>query len=263
MIKYKLIVLINIGVSQMENKHHTLDDIKNGKIPRHIAVIMDGNGRWATAQGLVRLAGHTAGVEAIDEVLETVKKIGTKYFTVYAFSTENWRRPEDEVNGLMNLLVEYLDKKIAKLHAEGVCVRTIGDPERLSPRVRQKIENAYALTKDNDAVIFNIALNYGGRQEIVHACREIAKACEEGTMSWEDIDEARFADHLYTAGQPDPDLLIRSSGELRLSNFLLWQVAYSEFWITDTYWPDFRAGDLYDAVYAYQKRDRRYGGLKK
>ena len=148
----------------MENKHHTYDDIKDGSIPRHIAVIMDGNGRWATAKGLARLAGHTAGVEAIDEVLETVKKIGTKYFTVYAFSTENWRRPADEVDGLMHLLVEYLDKKIAKLHAEGVCVRTIGDPTRLPARVREKVENAYALTKDNDDVIFNIALNYGGRQ---------------------------------------------------------------------------------------------------
>lgn len=247
----------------MENKHHTFDDIKDGNIPQHIAVIMDGNGRWATAKGLARLAGHTAGVEVLDEVLETVKKIGTKYFTVYAFSTENWRRPADEVDGLMHLLVEYLDKKIAKLHAEGVCVRTIGDPSRLSPRVRQKIDNAYALTKDNDAVIFNIALNYGGRQELVHACRQIAQACQEGRLDWQHIDEATIAGHLYTAGQPDPDLLIRSSGELRLSNFLLWQVAYTEFWITDTYWPDFRAGDLYDAVYAYQKRDRRYGGLKK
>lgn len=247
----------------MEKQHHTLDDIKGGTIPKHIAVIMDGNGRWATAKGLARLAGHTAGVEAIDEVLETVKAIGTKYFTVYAFSTENWRRPADEVDGLMNLLVEYLDKKIDKLHAEGVCVRTIGDPERLSRRVREKIDNAYALTKDNKEVIFNIALNYGGRQELVHACQAIAKACEQGEMRWQDIDEQMVANHLYTAGQPDPDLLIRSSGELRLSNFLLWQVAYTEFWVTDTYWPDFRAGDLYDAVYAFQKRDRRYGGLKK
>lgn len=247
----------------MEKQHHTIDDIKGGAIPKHIAVIMDGNGRWATAKGLARLAGHTAGVEAIDEVLETVKAIGTKYFTVYAFSTENWRRPADEVDGLMKLLVEYLDKKIDKLHAEGVCVRTIGDPERLSPRVREKIDNAYALTKNNKDVIFNIALNYGGRQELVHACQALAKACEHGEMHWQDIDEKAVADHLYTAGQPDPDLLIRSSGELRLSNFLLWQVAYTEFWVTDTYWPDFRAGDLYDAVYAFQKRDRRYGGLKK
>ena len=245
-----------MGGSHMENKHHTYDDIKDGSIPRHIAVIMDGNGRWATAKGLARLAGHTAGVEAIDEVLETVKKIGTKYFTVYAFSTENWRRPADEVDGLMHLLVEYLDKKIAKLHAEGVCVRTIGDPTRLPARVREKVENAYALTKDNDDVIFNIALNYGGRQEI-------ARACAAGELAPEEIDENIIANHLYTAGQPDPDLLIRSSGELRLSNFLLWQVAYTEFWITNTYWPDFRAGDLFDAVYAYQKRDRRYGGLKK
>ena len=163
----------------------------------------------------------------------------------------------------MHLLVEYLDKKIAKLHAEGVCVRTIGDPTRLPARVREKVENAYALTKDNDDVIFNIALNYGGRQEIVHACQEIARACAAGELAPEEIDENTIANHLYTAGQPDPDLLIRSSGELRLSNFLLWQVAYTEFWITNTYWPDFRAGDLFDAVYAYQKRDRRYGGLKK
>lgn len=247
----------------MDNKHHTYNDIKDGSIPRHIAVIMDGNGRWATAKGLARLAGHTAGVEAIDEVLETVKQIGTKYFTVYAFSTENWRRPADEVDGLMRLLVEYLDKKIAKLHAEGVCVRTIGDRSGLPLKVRKKVESAYALTKDNDAVIFNIALNYGGRQELVQATRAIAERCARGELDWQDIDEDTIAAHLYTAGQPDPDLLIRSSGELRLSNFLLWQVAYTEFWITDTYWPDFRAGDLYDAVYAYQKRDRRYGGLKK
>lgn len=247
----------------MENKHHTYEDIKDGSIPRHIAVIMDGNGRWATAKGLVRLAGHTAGVEAIDEVLETVKAIGTKYFTVYAFSTENWRRPTDEVDGLMNLLVEYLDRKLDKLDSEGVCVRTIGEPSRLPVRVREKVASAYERTKNNDAVIFNIALNYGGRQEIVHACQTVAQMCANGELKWQDIDEATIANHLYTAGQPDPDLLIRSSGELRLSNFLLWQVAYSEFWITDTYWPDFRAGDLYDAVYAYQKRDRRYGGLKK
>lgn len=246
-----------------EIKHHTIEDIAGGAIPRHIAVIMDGNGRWATAKGMARLAGHHAGVEALDEVLETIKAIGTKYFTVYAFSTENWRRPADEVNGLMHLLVEYLDKKIAKLHAEGVCVRVIGDRSGLSDRVRQKVENAYALTKNNDAVIFNIALNYGGRQEIVHAARQLAQACENGEMNWQNIDEDAFAAHLDTAGQPDPDLLIRSSGELRLSNFMLWQVAYSEIWITDTLWPDFRAGDLFDAVFAFQKRDRRFGGLKK
>ena len=252
-----------MGGSHMENKHHTYDDIKDGSIPRHIAVIMDGNGRWATAKGLARLAGHTAGVEAIDEVLETVKKIGTKYFTVYAFSTENWRRPADEVDGLMHLLVEYLDKKIAKLHAEGVCVRTIGDPTRLPARVREKVENAYALTKDNDDVIFNIALNYGGRQEIVHACQEIARACAAGELAPEEIDENTIANHLYTAGQPDPDLLIRSSGELRLSNFLLWQCAYSEFYYTDTLWPDFDEAELDRAIAAYQSRDRRFGGVKK
>ena len=230
-----------------ENQHHTLEEIMGGSIPRHIAVIMDGNGRWATAQGLMRLAGHRAGVEAIDEVLQTIKKIGTKFFTVYAFSTENWRRPQDEVDGLMRLFIEYLDKKI----------------DRLDEKVQEKIRNAYAVTKDNDEVIFNIAINYGGRQEIVHACRQLAKACENGTMHWDEIDVDKFADHLDTAGQPDPDLLIRSSGELRLSNFMLWQIAYSEIWITDTLWPDFSAGDLFDAVYAYQKRDRRFGGLKK
>lgn len=246
-----------------ENRHHHIEDIIDGNIPRHIAVIMDGNGRWATAQGLMRLAGHRAGVEAVDEVLQTIKRIGTKYFTVYAFSTENWRRPQDEVDGLMQLFIEYLDKKIDRLNEEGICVRTIGDMKRLSPRVQEKIRNAYEITKDNDEVIFNIAINYGGRQEIVHACRRIANACENGEMRWEDIDETCFAAHLDTAGQPDPDLLIRSSGEMRLSNFMLWQVAYSEIWITDTLWPDFTAGDLYDAVYSYQRRDRRFGGLKK
>lgn len=170
-----------MGGSHMENKHHTYDDIKDGSIPRHIAVIMDGNGRWATAKGLARLAGHTAGVEAIDEVLETVKKDRHQIFhSLTHFRQKTGRRPADEVDGLMHLLVEYLDKKIAKLHAEGVCVRTIGDPTRLPARVREKVENAYALTKDNDDVIFNIALNYGGRQEIVHACQEIARACAAG-----------------------------------------------------------------------------------
>ena len=246
-----------------ENQHHTLEEIMGGSIPRHIAVIMDGNGRWATEQGLMRLAGHRAGVEAIDEVLQTIKKIGTKFFTVYAFSTENWRRPQDEVDGLMRLFIEYLDKKIDRLNEEGICVRVIGDVNGLDEKVQEKIRNAYAVTKDNDEVIFNIAINYGGRQEIVHACRQLAKACENGTMHWDEIDVDKFADHLDTAGQPDPDLLIRSSGELRLSNFMLWQIAYSEIWITDTLWPDFSAGDLFDAVYAYQKRDRRFGGLKK
>ncbi len=249
----------------MENEklHHTLDDIMGGSIPKHIAIIMDGNGRWATAKNMVRLAGHRAGVESIEEILQTVKKVGTKYFTVYAFSTENWSRPEEEIDGLMKLFVEFIDKKIDKLNAEGVCVRTIGDTSKLPMRVQEKIKSAYALTKDNDEVIFNIALNYGGRQEIVHACRQLAKKCENGEMHYTDIDEAMMAAYLDTAGQPDPDLLIRSSGELRLSNFMLWQIAYSEIWITDTLWPDFREGDLFDAIYAYQKRNRRFGGLKK
>ena len=246
-----------------QDTHHTLADISQGPVPAHIAVIMDGNGRWATARGMMRLAGHRAGVETLDEILETVKAIGVRYFTVYAFSTENWRRPADEVDGLMRLLVEYIDKKIAKLHKEGVCVRTIGDKDGLPQNVRAKLSEAYALTKDNREIIFNIALNYGGRQEIVHAARCLVKDVQDGKIQREDIDESLFASYLDTAGQPDPDLLIRSSGELRLSNFMLWQVAYSEIWITKTLWPDFRAGDLFDAVYAYQHRDRRYGGLKK
>lgn len=251
------------NASAQAGAHHTLEDISGCPVPQHIAVIMDGNGRWATAKGLVRLAGHRAGVETLDEILEAIKKIGVRYFTVYAFSTENWRRPADEVDGLMRLLVEYIDKKIAKLHKEGVCVRTIGDINGLPENVREKLVSAYALTKDNNEVIFNIALNYGGRQEIVRACRNIVNAVEAGTLKNEDINEALFASYLDTAGQPDPDLLIRSSGELRLSNFMLWQVAYSEIWITNTLWPDFRTGDLFDAVYAYQHRERRFGGLKK
>lgn len=246
-----------------ENQHHTLEEVMEGAIPEHIAVIMDGNGRWATAQGLMRLAGHRAGVEAIDEVLQTIKRIGTKYFTVYAFSTENWRRPQEEVDGLMKLFIEYIDKNLDRLNEEGIFVRAIGDINGLSQKVQVKFRNAYEVTKNNSDVIFNIAVNYGGRQEIVYACRQLAKACEEGKMHWEDIDTELFANHLDTGGQPDPDLLIRSSGEMRLSNFMLWQVAYSEIWITDTLWPDFTAGDLYDAVYSYQKRDRRFGGLKK
>lgn len=248
---------------QVHNGHHTLEELNLTKMPKHIAVIMDGNGRWATAKGMLRLAGHRAGVETLDEVISTVKNLGIKYLTVYAFSTENWKRPADEIDGLMRLFVEFIDKKIDRLYQEGVSVRTIGDTSKFPDNVQRKLASAIDLTKENDTIIFNIALNYGGRQEITSACRQIAEACVKGELAPEEIDETKVASYLDTAGQPDPDLLIRSSGELRLSNFLLWQIAYSEIWITNTLWPDFSAGDLYDAIYEFQHRDRRFGGLKK
>ena len=235
----------------------------NQNIPQTVAIIMDGNGRWAKKRGLPRTAGHKQGADTIRTVALAANELGIKKLILYAFSTENWRRPQEEVDGLMKLFIEYIDKNLDRLNEEGIFVRAIGDINGLSQKVQDKFRNAYEVTKNNSDVIFNIAVNYGGRQEIVYACRQLAKACEEGKMHWEDIDTELFAYHLDTGGQPDPDLLIRSSGEMRLSNFMLWQVAYSEIWITDTLWPDFTAGDLYDAVYSYQKRDRRFGGLKK
>lgn len=247
----------------MLQDNDVLESLRRGPIPQHVAVIMDGNGRWATARGLARLAGHRAGVETIEDILIHVKLLGIRYFTIYAFSTENWKRPQDEVEGLMKLFVEFIDRKIDRLHAEGVYVRTIGDMSRLPQAVQEKMRHAEAVTRGNDAVTLNIALNYGGRQELLRACRSLAQEVADGQIAVDDIDDEVFSAHLYTAGQPDPDLLIRTSGELRISNFLLWQIAYSEIWVTDTYWPDFTKEDLFEGIRIFQKRDRRYGGLSK
>jgi undecaprenyl diphosphate synthase len=228
------------------------------QLPAHIAIIMDGNGRWAAQRHLPRVEGHRAGIDSVRDVVETSARLGLEVLTLYAFSVENWKRPRAEVNTLMMLLKRYIRLELNTLLQNNIRFRVIGRAEALPPDVQDELEIGIAKTTKNTGMLFNIALNYGGRAEIVDAAR---RAIASG-MSADDLDEARFSTLLYTAGQPDPDLLIRTSGEMRISNFLLWQIAYSEIWVTETLWPDFRRRDLLDAVVAYQKRDRRYGGIK-
>ena len=241
----------------------TLEQLKEKPMPQHIAIIMDGNGRWAKSKGLMRAVGHRVGVQALKNTIIALDELGVGYLTVYAFSTENWRRPQEEVNTLMELIAEFIDKEIDYLDEKGVRVNPIGDISALTPKALQSISYAKEKTKNNSHIIFNVALNYGGRQEILRATKAICEAVQSHELQIDDITEDLFSKYLYTAGQPDPDLVIRSSGELRISNFLLWQVAYSEFWITDTLWPDFKKEDLWQAVWEYQNRDRRYGGVGK
>ena len=228
------------------------------QLPAHIAIIMDGNGRWAAQRHLPRVEGHRAGIDSVRDVVETSARLGIDVLTLYAFSVENWKRPRAEVNTLMMLLKRYIRLELNTLLQNNIRFQVIGRPEELSPDVQDELEIGIAKTAKNSGMLFNIALNYGGRAEIVDAAR---RAIASG-VSADALDEARFSSLLYTAGQPDPDLLIRTSGEMRISNFLLWQIAYSEIWVTETLWPDFRRRDLLDAVVAYQKRERRYGGIK-
>lgn len=239
----------------------TLEQLQERPMPKHIAVIMDGNGRWAKSKGLARIAGHRVGVQALKNMIMALDELGIPYVTVYAFSTENWKRPKEEVDALMDLIVEFIDSEIDYLNEKKVKVNAIGDISQLNKKAYDKITYAMELTKNNDNIVMNVALNYGGRQEIIRAVKEISREVAAGKLNPEDIDEALFAGYLYTAGQPDPDLMIRSSGEMRISNFLLWQIAYSEFWISDILWPDFKKQDLWKAIWDYQNRDRRYGGL--
>jgi undecaprenyl diphosphate synthase len=228
------------------------------QLPAHIAIIMDGNGRWAAQRHLPRVEGHRAGIDSVRDVVETSARLGIDVLTLYAFSVENWKRPRAEVATLMMLLKRYIRLELNTLLQHNIRFQVIGRPEELSPDVQDELEFGMGKTAKNTGMLFNIALNYGGRAEIVDAAR---RAIASG-MSPDDLDEARFGSLLYTAGQPDPDLLIRTSGEMRISNFLLWQIAYSEIWVTERLWPDFRRRDLLDAVVAYQKRERRYGGIK-
>lgn len=237
-------------------------DIDLEKMPTHIAIIMDGNGRWAKSRFLPRTAGHKAGVETIRRVVKEADRLGIKYLTLYAFSTENWKRPKLEVDALMNLLVSYLKNEIDELHKNNVKLTAVGDFEKLPEACVKELHSAMDKTKDNTGVHLNLALNYGGRNDIREAVVEIAKEYKEGKISLEDITEEIIKKHLSTGKIPDPDLVIRTSGEQRLSNFLLWDVAYSEFYYTDIHWPDFDGEALEKAVYAYQKRDRRFGGVK-
>src|SRR5215475_12744772 len=216
------------------------------QLPAHVAIIMDGNGRWAAQRHLPRVEGHRAGIDSVRDVVETSARLGIEVLTLYAFSVENWKRPPTEVSTLRTLLKRYIR------------FRVIGRDEELSNDVRQELEIGVRQTEKNSGMLFNIALNYGGRAEILDAAKRVLAA----GINPDDLDERRFSDFLYTAGQPDPDLLIRTSGEMRVSNFLLWQIAYSEIWVTETLWPDFRRRDLLEPVLAYQKRERRYGGIK-
>lgn len=231
-----------------------------GSVPRHVAIIMDGNGRWATRRGLPRVAGHRAGAKAIREAIATAIELGIEYLTIYSFSSENWRRPPEEVAALMDLFVEVIERELDSLERQRVRVRVIGRQAGLPEATRQAFRRCEAATAGNDALTLVVALNYGGRAEIVDAVREIASLVEADRLEVSHIDEAVISDHLYTRDIPDPDLVIRTSGELRISNFLLWQLAYAELWVTSVLWPDFRRGDLLRAVVDFQRRARRFGG---
>lgn len=233
-------------------------------LPRHVGIIMDGNGRWAKNKGLPRSEGHKAGAKTFRKIGEFAADLGIKYLTFYAFSTENWKRPEEEVHAIMDLFKDYLDEVIDRIlenRERGIRLHFIGDRSALSENLRDLMEKTEALTADKDKVHLNIAINYGGRAEIVKSVREIAELVKKGELNPEDITDQTISDRLYTAGQPDPDLIIRPSGEFRLSNFLTYQSAYSEFWFSDILWPDFTEDDLVTALRAFEKRNRRFGGV--
>ncbi len=236
-----------------------LETIDKENTPQHIAIIMDGNGRWAQQQGQERLFGHNFGVEAVREALKAAQEIGTKYLTLYAFSTENWNRPKEEVDGLMDLLVTTIGKEVDELHKSNVIISTIGDMNGLPVSCQDELKSAYERTKNNTGVNLILALNYSAKTELVNATRTIAQKVAEGVLKLEDITQEIVASELYTCNIPDPELLIRTSGEHRVSNFLLWQIAYAEFHFTEVLWPDFKKEDLYKAVLDYQSRERRFG----
>ncbi len=236
--------------------------LKGLTMPRHVAFIMDGNGRWAKARGLLRAAGHRAGVETVREVVRMSAQYGIEVITLYAFSTENWSRPESEVSALMGLFLSALEREIDELDRNGVKIRFLGDLSRLPAANRASAAAAVARTSGNTGLQLNLAINYGSRAEIVRAARAFAEKAAAGGLDPADLDEAAFSDALYTSGQPDPDLVVRTAGELRLSNFLLWQAAYAEFYATPVFWPDFSREEYAKALLAYAGRKRRFGGLE-
>ena len=233
--------------------------MEDTNLPKHVAIIMDGNRRWAKERGLDVRQGHKAGAKVLEDIVRYAKKVGIKYLTVYAFSTENWRRSEEEVGALMLLLQTYLDTYAKKADTEGVKVQILGDLSVLSKGIQNSIEKLHERTKDNTDITFNIALNYGGRDEIVKAVQKIAKKVKDDELKIEDITEEEISNNLYTKGMPDPDVLVRTSGELRVSNFLPWQIVYSEFIFLDKYWPDFNDDDIDEIIRIYQKRNRKFG----
>jgi undecaprenyl diphosphate synthase len=237
---------------------HSLD-INN--IPEHIAIIMDGNGRWAKERNLPRTMGHKAGIETIRDIVRECSKLGVKYLTLYAFSTENWKRPVEEVNALMKLLVEYLKNEFNELNSNNVVINSIGDTSKLPLVCQKELKIAYENTKSNTGLVLNLALNYGGRDDITNAFKKMYTDIKFGRLSENDISEETISKYLYTSGIPDPDIIIRPSGEQRLSNFLLWQSAYSEFWVSNIKWPDFKKEHLHQAISDFQRRNRRFGGV--
>jgi undecaprenyl diphosphate synthase len=237
---------------------HELD---MNNIPRHIAIIMDGNGRWAKERNLPRTMGHKAGIETIRDIVKECNKLGVKYLTLYAFSTENWKRPADEVTALMKLLVEYLKNEFNELNSNNVVINSIGDTSKLPLICQKELVDAYDKTKANTGLVLNLALNYGGRDDITNAFKKMYTDLKFGRLKESDITEDTISKYLYTEGIPDPDIIVRPSGEQRLSNFLLWQCAYSEFWTSNIKWPDFKIENLHEAILDYQNRNRRYGGI--
>jgi undecaprenyl diphosphate synthase len=233
------------------------EEIRLEHVARHVAIIMDGNGRWARARGLPRLAGHRAGTENIRPILEACVEFGIEILTIWAFSTENWRRPEPEVRGLLRILQRMIRRELQELHKQGVQLRHLGRLDRLPERLQVQVLDAIEMTKDNDRIVLNVGFDYGGRAEIVQAAQRIIR---DGIPA-EEVDEDLFSNYMYTAGQPDPDLIIRTGGELRTSGFMLWQSAYAEYYVTPTFWPDFGREQLQEALLAFEQRDRRFGGL--
>ncbi|MBI3895493.1 MAG: isoprenyl transferase [Acidobacteria bacterium] len=231
------------------------------RLPRHIAIIMDGNGRWARRRRLPRIAGHRAGAQAVRETVEICSQLGVTALTLYAFSTENWKRPQNEIDTLMGLLREYLRKELAEIHRNNIRLQILGHYEQIPPEVCQDLEDALQQTAQNTGMVLNVALNYSARTELVDAFNAILDRMRDNGNRTREITEQMIAEHLYTRGLPDPDLLIRTSGEMRVSNFLLWQIAYAEIWVTETCWPDFTRRHLLQAILDFQKRERRYGGL--
>ncbi len=248
-------------VQTQEDKDRQQELIESGEVPEHIAIIMDGNGRWAKSKGSIRLHGHKVGVDSVRDITEACAQIGVKYLTLYAFSTENWGRPSTEVRGLMRILVSSLRKEADNLHENNIRLVTIGQVDRFPKDCQTELTEAIDLTKDNSRLQLCLALSYSGRWDITEAVKKIANHVKEGRLDPDLINDQMISDHLSTANVPDPDLIIRTSGEYRISNFLLWQLAYSELYITKLYWPDFRRNELYEAIRSFQKRDRRFGKI--
>ncbi|MBI4610404.1 MAG: isoprenyl transferase [Candidatus Rokubacteria bacterium] len=250
-----------VAVASALSERELLERVKARPVPQHVAIIMDGNGRWARERGLPRVAGHREGVKAARAVVRAASELGIRYLTLFAFSSENWSRPSNEVATLMSLLERSIDREVPELMANNVRLRVIGRWDNVPSPVRRGIDRAVATTAQNSGMTLIMAFNYGGRDELVDASRALARQVQRGEITPEEIDERRLARALYTDGVPDPDLLIRTSGEMRVSNFLLWQIAYTELWVTSTRWPDFGPRELYLAVADFQRRERRFGGV--